>query len=126
MPNVEKLVLDTLEDHDEDIATYVQAHLHIGNVALRAELVSTICAKASGVFLWVVLVVKILNKEADRGYQHNIKAKLQQIPNGLNELFEKIIERDAGNNYCLLPALTWVLFSKNSLRPIEMYFCHHD
>jgi hypothetical protein len=122
MHNVERLILEKFEDHNDDIATYVQAQLHIGNLALRAELVSTICARASEVFLWVVLVVKILNKEADRGHQHNIPAKLQELPTGLHDLFEKIIERDADNNQCFLSALIWALFSKGSLKPIELYF----
>lgn len=122
MHNVERLILDTVQDHDEDIATYVLAQLRIRNAAMRTDLVSTICARASGVFLWVVLVVKILNKEADRGNQHKIPAKLQEIPTSLHNLFDTIIEKDAGDNRCLLPTLMWVLSSKGSLQPIELYF----
>ena len=122
MHNVERLILDTVQDHDEDIATYVLAQLRIRNTAMRNNLVSSICARASGVFLWVVLVVKILNKEADRGNQHKIPAKLQEIPTSLHDLFDTIIEKDAGDNQCLLPTLMWVLSSKGSLQPIELYF----
>jgi hypothetical protein len=122
MHNVERLVLDTLHDHAEDIATYVRAQLRISNAAIRAQLVSTICARASGVFLWVVLVVKILNKEADRGNQHRISAKLQEIPTSLHDLFDTILEREGDDNQCLLPTLIWVLSSKGSLQPIELYY----
>jgi len=122
MQNVERLVLDSLEDHDDDITTFVRAQLRIRNATMRAELVSSICNKASGVFLWVVLVVKILNKEADRGNQHDIPAKLKKIPNDLHHLFETIIERNTEDNRYLLPALLWVLFSEGSLKPIELYF----
>lgn len=120
--SVERLILETVQDHDEDIATYVLAQLRIRNVEMRTKLVSTICARASGVFLWVVLVVKILNKEADRGNQHKIPAKLQEIPTSLHTLFDTIIEKDAGDNICLLPTLMWVLSSKGSLQSIELYF----
>lgn len=122
MQNVERLVLDTLRDHSEDIATYVRAQLRIGNASMRAQLVSNICDRASGVFLWVVLVVKILNKEADRGNHHNILAILQEIPTSLHDLFDTIIDKDTDNNQCLLPTLIWVLFSEGSLQPIELYF----
>jgi hypothetical protein len=122
MHDVETLVLDDLVSHGEDIATYVRAQLRIGNTALRAELASSICVRASGVFLWVVLVVRILNKEADHGNQHNIPARLQEIPDGLLDLFDTTIERNTDSNQCLLPTLMWVLFSEGSLKPIELYF----
>lgn len=122
MLNVERLALDNLQDHSEDIATYVRAQLRIGNASMRAQLVSTICARASGIFLWVVLVVKILNKEADRGNHHSILAKLREIPTSLHDLFDTIIEKNADNNQCLVPTLMWVLFSEGSLQPIELYF----
>lgn len=122
MRNVERLILDKLEDHDKDIATYVQTQLRIENAVMHAQLASTICKRASGVFLWVVLVVKILNKEADRGNQHKIQAKLQELPTSLHNLFDTIVERGSDNNACLLPTLIWVLFSRGSLQPIELYF----
>jgi hypothetical protein len=122
MQNVERLSLETFQDHDEDVAKYVRAQLRIGNAATRTELVANICARASGVFLWVVMVVKILNKEADRGNQHKITAKLREIPGGLHDLFETIIERDDENDPCLLPALIWVLFSRAPLKSTELYY----
>ena len=72
MHNVEKLILDTLEDHDKDTATYVQTQVRIEDAVMHAHLAWTICRRASGVILWVVLVGKIMNKEADRGTQHKI------------------------------------------------------
>jgi hypothetical protein len=91
----ELLILDTLDDHDNDIITYAEAQLRVKNSALRAQLVSAISARASGIFLWVTLVVKILNKEADRGNQHRLEAKLQELPTGLHSLFEAILEKES-------------------------------
>jgi hypothetical protein len=118
----ESLLLDTLNAHDEDISTYVRTQLRIENSALRARLVSVISVRASGVFLWVVLVVRILNKEADHGNQHQLEAKLQAIPDGLHALYNAVLEKDNDQNHHLLPALIWVLFAKGSLKPVEAYF----
>jgi hypothetical protein len=122
MCRIEKLILDNLKDHDEDITTYVRAQLRIKSTALQAKLVTSVGVKAHGVFLWVVLVVKILNKEADRGNQHLLEAKLHELPNGLHDLFDAILERDSEHDPRLLPALIWVLFAKCSLEPIELFF----
>jgi hypothetical protein len=118
----ELLILDTLDDHDNDIITYAQAQLRVKSPTLRAQLVSAISARASGIFLWVTLVVKILNKEADRGNQHRLEAKLQDLPTGLQALFETILEKDSGQDHNLLPAMIWVLFALGSLTLVEMYF----
>jgi hypothetical protein len=118
----ELLILDTLGAHDEDITAYVQSQLRIDSRALRAKLVVSIAQRARAVFLWVVLVVKILNKEIDRGNQHLLDAKLQELPSGLHDLFDAILEKDAEYDPRLLPALLWVLFARKSLMPAELYF----
>jgi hypothetical protein len=118
----ELLILDTIDDHDNDIVTYAEAQLRVRNPALRAQLVSAISTRASGIFLWVTLVVKILNKEADRGNQHRLEAKLQELPTGLHALFEAILEKESDQDHHLLPTLIWVLFTLGSLTLVEMYF----
>jgi nucleoside-triphosphatase THEP1 len=118
----ELLVLDTLEGHDNDIINYTQAQLRVKTPALRAQLVSAISARASGIFLWVILVVKILNKEADRGNQHRLEAKLQEIPTGLYALFEAILEKDSDQDHNIVSAMIWVLFTRRNLTLVEMCF----
>jgi energy-coupling factor transporter ATP-binding protein EcfA2 len=120
--HTEKLVLDTFKNHEKDIITYVRTELGIDNPLLRERLVSAVGARASGIFLWVVLVVKILNKEVDRGNQHLLEAKLQEIPDGLYALFDSILERDTDQYHLLLRALIWVLFAREPLKPVEAYF----
>lgn len=118
--NSEELSLDAHQDHTGDIVAYVQNQLRINNQTLKAELSSTIVARASGVFLWVALVVKVLNKEADHGNHHLLKDKLQQIPDGLNELFDDIMEK-ANDDDRLIPAILWMLYAKEPLRPVQLY-----
>ncbi|CAG8106333.1 unnamed protein product [Penicillium salamii] len=56
----------TLEDqlgHAEDLVTYVTSRLRIKEPKLVEKLQPQLISKAAGVFMWVVLVVDILNKE---------------------------------------------------------------
>lgn len=76
--------------------------------------------RSSGIFLWVVLVVRILNTESDRGNQHRLRTSLQAIPKGLYDLFSGIIGNGDADG-TLLPTILWVLFAKRSLSPLELY-----
>ncbi|KAK1967658.1 purine and uridine phosphorylase [Colletotrichum sublineola] len=61
-----KLTLEDQQGHTEDLANYVASRLRIHNRDLKEELQPKLIEKASGVFLWVVLVVDVLNKEYAR------------------------------------------------------------
>jgi hypothetical protein len=63
----ENIAIDQREGHHADIASYVWNKLSCWPPTLKAELVDSIIARSSGIFLWVVLVVRNLNIESDRG-----------------------------------------------------------
>ena len=67
MRNGLELVLEGQEGHTQDIADYIQTELKIGKSKVAQQLRVQLQEKASGIFMWVVLVVGILNKEFDRG-----------------------------------------------------------
>jgi hypothetical protein len=67
-----------------------------------------------------VLVVAILNKENDRGNQHLLSTRLQEIPDDLLQLFENLRSRDPADNR-FIPAIEWVLHAMRPLRPNELY-----
>jgi hypothetical protein len=116
------LVLDNLQGHQEDIETYVRNNLKVAELALRDQFASDIRARARDVFLWVVLVVRLLNKESDQGNSHILQAQLDAIPSGLHDLFENaIIERGIGDSRYLLPILLWILYATRPLSPPELY-----
>ena len=117
----EELRLEDHSSHDDDIATYIQKKLRLGNIQLEQELTTEMRRKSSGIFLWVVLVVAILNKEGDRGNQHLLRAQLQRIPTGLFDLLEDIRQQDASDER-FLPAIRWVLFARRPLKAEELYF----
>jgi ankyrin repeat protein len=116
------LVLEGKEGHDQDITNYLESELKIGKSKIAQHIRSDIQEKALGVFMWVVLVVGILNKEHDRGRIHALRRRLQEIPGDLHELFRDILTRDSRNKDELLLCIQWVLFSRLPLSPEQLYF----
>ncbi|KAK9443575.1 Pfs, NACHT and Ankyrin domain protein [Metarhizium brunneum] len=120
-----ELTLENQTGHAQDIANYVQSELRIENSALREQLFSQILEKSARVFLWVVLVVDILNKE-ERDGRPAFTNRLSELPSGLSDLFESIIKRD--NDYVddLKLSLGWILLAQRPLELEEFYHaCWH-
>ncbi|CAG8057083.1 unnamed protein product [Penicillium olsonii] len=111
-----RLTLEDQPGHAEDLEIYVAGHLHFKDTELRAQLL----VKASGVFMWVVLVVDILNKEYRRGGM-TLRKKLTEMPSALSELFKDILRRDNENMEGLLLCILWILHAKRPLHPEEFY-----
>lgn len=106
--------------HDDDLSKYISSRLQVASpypfVHVRKELL----AKADGIFLWVVLVVEILNKASNRG-EGNLQSKLNVIPTGLTELFQTILDRDNEHPEDLLFSILWILFARRPLKRKEFY-----
>ncbi|KAK3902928.1 hypothetical protein C8A05DRAFT_33350 [Staphylotrichum tortipilum] len=87
----------TLEDeigHKEDIQLYITAKLRLKNTKAAQTLQAEILEKSSLIFLWVVLVVDILNSEYPGKPIGKIRQRLEEIPPKLADLFEMILTRD--------------------------------
>lgn len=113
----------TLEDelgHADDLSTYIRSHLRINSLVPVANLEAQLLEKARGVFLWVVLVVAMLNKEARHGGFAILK-RLREIPSGLSDLFQDILSRDKDHIPEFLLCMTWILFSKRPMKPSEFH-----
>jgi ankyrin repeat protein len=124
---IEKGVETILENelgHTEDIKYYVKSKLRLGKAKNAESLRAEILEKSSGIFLWVVLVLDILNAEYPNSAMsiNAIRSRLQQIPPGLNELFEMILARDEKNLEQMHACLQWVLFATRPLKPQELYY----
>ena len=114
-----QLTLEGQEGHEEDIARYLSSELKGGKQsdAIKEEILK----RSSGIFLWVVLVVQILNKEYDHGRVHALRRRLREIPDGLDKLFEDILTRDKENMEELVLCLQWILYAKRPLKREEVY-----
>ncbi|MCJ1440785.1 MAG: hypothetical protein MMC23_001271 [Stictis urceolatum] len=116
------LVLEGQEGHNQDIINYLDSEMKIGHSKVALQIRTELQEKASGVFMWVVLVVGILNKEHDRGRIHALQRRLRDIPSDLHELFRDILTRDSQNREELVLCIQWVLFARQPLRPEQLYF----
>ncbi|KAF4205337.1 hypothetical protein CNMCM8927_006339 [Aspergillus lentulus] len=117
-----ELILEGQPGHIQDITDYVNSELRIGHSNRAMQIRSELQEKASGVFMWVILVVEILNKEYDRGRVHALQQILHRLPGDLHDLFRDILTRDSHNRNELLLCIQWVLFARQPLKPEELYF----
>ncbi|KAK0735049.1 hypothetical protein B0T26DRAFT_798734 [Lasiosphaeria miniovina] len=123
IPTGISVILEGQEGHNQDIVTYIDSRLRIGRTSLDRQIRTRLLDKAAGVFMWVVLVVDMLNKEQDRGRTgRRLQKMLEDIPGDLHKLFSDILTRDGGNADELRLCIQWVLFAQGPLGPEELYF----
>ncbi|KAK7428859.1 hypothetical protein QQZ08_004629 [Neonectria magnoliae] len=116
------LVLEGQEGHDQDIVSYLDSELKIGHSKVSEQIRVDLEEKASGVFMWIVLVVGILQREYDHGRKHMLRQKLRDIPGDLHALFRDILTRDHHNKGELHLCIQWVLFARQPLKPEQLYY----
>lgn len=119
----EDLVIEQFDSHERDVQEYINDKLNIRfeNDAFREHLVRKMMTKAQGVFLWVVLVVRLANRQFDRGSTgYEISASVEALPDILDALIGRIIS-DGASDECLLPALIWGLIARGDMSLEELY-----
>ncbi|KAI4262639.1 MAG: hypothetical protein L6R35_007375, partial [Caloplaca aegaea] len=117
-----EMILEGQEGHVQDIANFLGSELKAGKGSQFEAIKEEILNRASGVFLWVVLVVHILNKEYDHGRVHALRRRLREIPDGLDKLFEDILTRYNARSEELILCLQWILHAKRPLKREELYY----
>jgi len=118
MKRYQELVVEARGEHNGDIATYVRDTLTRRDV----EIEEGVLRKASGIFMWVVLVVAMLNIAYDEGKVEAMQQKLREVPSDLDKLFWTILSRDNTDKHETVLMLQWVLFAKRPLKPEELYY----
>jgi hypothetical protein len=113
-----ELIVEGQNGHDQDIAKYVQDKLRIRDRNIEEELLK----KAAGVFMWVVLVVEMLNQAYDDGEVRAMQKKLHEVPSDLDEVFRTLLDKDNLDKKGTILILQWVLFARRLLKPEELYF----
>ncbi|KAM0204555.1 hypothetical protein ACHAPA_002000 [Fusarium lateritium] len=115
-----QLTLEGQPGHTKDMESYIGNHLRIENPVLFDSLKSTMLDKAAGIFLWVALVVQILNADHRRG-NPALQKRLNELPSGLSDLFKDLLTRDQDNMEELRLSISWILFAQRPLEPKEYY-----
>ena len=120
MKRKDVLVVEKQAEHDQDIFKYVQSKLKATNRDIEEQILE----KAQHLFIWVVLVVELLNIEFNKGRIKAMWKKLKEIPSDLDKLFSKLLERGDPENdkKTAILVFQWVLFSVRPLKPTELYF----
>ncbi|EFQ34117.1 hypothetical protein CGRA01v4_12182 [Colletotrichum graminicola] len=118
----QKLVLEDQIGHGKDLEDYVRSELRAGSGRKSEQVIAEILRKASGVFMWVVLVVDILNKEYRKGRLFAVEKRLNDIPSELSKLFQDILTRDQEDMGDLVLCIQLLLYSQRPLKREEYYF----
>ncbi|KAL6821360.1 ankyrin repeat-containing domain protein [Trichoderma camerunense] len=114
----QELVLENEKKHNEDIIKYISSNL----TKKDEEIEEAIRKKSSGIFMWVVLVIRLLNKAYEDGRVEAMKDVLDEMPNELEEMFAMLLDRDNPDKDETILILQCVLFAKRRLTPEEIYF----
>ncbi|KAK3339419.1 ankyrin repeat-containing domain protein [Neurospora tetraspora] len=116
MAKYQEFVVENRNGHDTDIATYVHDNLTKSNPDIEKEVLN----KASGIFMWVVLVVAMLNKAYDEGKIEAMEQKLREVPKDLDELFLTILSEENPDKHETILMLQWRRITYSSKGLIEV------
>ena len=122
IPCGRKITVEVQPGHADDLEKYIRSKLRVGTSKRIEDVRAKVLRKADGIFLWVVLVVSILNGEFNNGRIFAVEKRLEEIPPKLSLLFEDILTRDNKNMDDLLLCIQWILYAKQPLRREELYF----
>ncbi|KAF2809380.1 uncharacterized protein BDZ99DRAFT_356457, partial [Mytilinidion resinicola] len=119
-----RVCLEEQEGHNLDILRYIEHKLQTRPGIPTQATQQALKRKASGVFLWAMLVVGTLNKDPDWGRRCSFRDRLDMIPADLHELYRHILtpKRENDSEDKLLLCLQWILFAKKPQTPMELYF----
>lgn len=116
------IVVENQAKHKQDIEVYVCKRLLDDSELQTSELRQKVCDRSAGIFLWVVLVVAMLNKLYDQGKpMATMLKKLDTIPQDLHRVFASILSRDQESTNERHALFRWMLYSKRPLGPDELY-----
>lgn len=122
MWNCQYMTIEGQEGHARDISNYVDSKLRTRISKQGPSIQSTITTRASGVFLWVILVVRHLNVAWDRGQIHQLERIVQAVSINMRNLFDDILHRSLDGHESLLITLQWTIYARRPLKREELYF----
>lgn len=117
-----EIKLDEEEENGLDIVRYIKSQLRLGNSKKADELRTQILEKSAGVFLWVALVIPMLDRACAGGKVGRFQRCLDDYPSGLHDLFEMIVARDEEDLDEFRLCIQWILFATRPLKIEEYYF----
>ncbi|KFY22657.1 hypothetical protein V493_06435 [Pseudogymnoascus sp. VKM F-4281 (FW-2241)] len=119
-----QLTLEKQDGHDQDIMAYIDNAFRAPHSPHIARIKNELRSRSSGVFIWVVLVVELLNTAFRRGEGRpdQLQRLLDSVPEELNDLFTSILKADPNSKEKSILCFQWLVFSNRSLDLEELYF----
>jgi hypothetical protein len=110
-----ELVVETQPEHRKDIAIYIQDKLKDkeGHDVEKLEMM------AEGIFMWIIMVIEIINRDFDEGVTTNIETTFSS---SLDDVFLTLLEKNNRRKDQTVLMLQWVLFARVPLSPAKLYF----
>lgn len=116
------LMVEDQPAHSEDIKLYIDKQLVSRSGTEMDLLRAQILHKSAGVFLWVVLVVHILQELDDSGVPVcRMQARLDTVPAALNDLFRDILLRSEHGIEASVLCFQWMVFGLQPLTAHDLY-----
>lgn len=108
------------QQQHSDIAIFVRGRLNVGEDPLN--LAEKVIDKANGVFIWVVLVIGLLNDDLSSGNIYQVDQRLQSLPQGMSELLEEIVLQGADEDvHRFRLSIYWLLYRYGNMTPGVFY-----
>ncbi|OBT42034.1 hypothetical protein VE00_07424 [Pseudogymnoascus sp. WSF 3629] len=119
-----QFTLEKQHGHNQDIITYIENEFIAPHSQHMDYIKAELYRRSSNVFLWVVLVVGLLN---DAYLCGNVKPVLLQqllvsFPEELHNLFAKILEANPNSKCESVLCMQWLVFAREPLTLLELYF----
>lgn len=87
-----KFDLETQQGHTDDIIKFINIKLKPGRHPKAGELKERLQSRANGVFIWVALVINMLNKDLAQGRIYSVWGTLDKIPINLHVFFHDMTQ----------------------------------
>lgn len=121
LPPRVSLILEDCQEHQSDIATYLQANLVTPDNLEFTKVKDAILIRSSGIFLWVVEMVKLLNDDYDRRSPFGTK-RLDERSAEVNRLYHIIWGKRTGEAPERSSVIMCMLCALRPLDLKELYF----
>ncbi|KAF4549910.1 NACHT domain-containing protein 4 [Elsinoe fawcettii] len=124
--NARMIIIEQEKQHRHDMATFVEANLELHDTHLMAQVSELMMSKANGVFLWIKLVVQMMNEDDANGVGSPIMTRLEEVPSELDELVSGIVKgrvpKSRKDHRQLQILLAWMLQAGVLLSPEVLYW----
>ena len=117
-----EIILEDQDEHSEDIAQYISSKLKLPKSKRAEDFRKEVLEKSAGIFLWVALVIPMLNKTSAGGRVDQLQKCLNTIPMGLDNLFDMILARDNEDMDELRFCVQLILFAIRPVTLTEYFF----